>query len=70
VFSIFPIEPFHGFFQVVKEQLLVGSGGHDFQGLAPYVMKHPSVDSVIEDKSVPLTDEFRQMCVAFHGSHI
>jgi hypothetical protein len=65
----FSIEPIHGFVQIIKEQLFVSPRGHHFQGLTSYVVQHPSVASVIEDKSIPEPNEFRQMCVIFHGSH-
>jgi hypothetical protein len=67
--SVFSIEPFLRFVQILKEQFLVSSRGHDFQGLTVDLMQHPAVGAVIEDKPVPLSDEFCQFCMALHLSH-
>jgi hypothetical protein len=67
--SVSSIKPLLGFVQVFKEQFLVCARGHDFQGLTVNLMQHSSVVPVIEDKPVPLSDEFRQFFMALYFSH-
>jgi hypothetical protein len=67
--SVFSIEPFLCFVQIVKEQFLVCSRGHDLQRLTIDLMQHPAVGPVIQDEPVSYSDEFCQVCMAFYFSH-
>ena len=67
--SVFSVEPFLGFVQIFEEQFFIRSRGHDFQGLTVDLMQHSSVNAVIEDKSVSLSDELCQFGMAFNFSH-